>query len=271
MKIRFFDISVRKTFYAFASALSVVFSFVFVFVTIPDEAKLYVATCFFGFLLISYVIIWIFANKKKKVSLRIRNTHILITEGDIFNQEGKKIIPVNEYFDTIVDDKIIAKNSLHGKYILNYVNDIAALNKKISSSLGHEAIRGVDQARKVGKKTFYKLGTIFKDGDFWLLAYAKFDKNNKAYLSNRDFAYCYMNMWNEIDKYHAGYTICMPVLGSGGIVRINDNTPQQLLENILWTFRLSGINLGRTAKLKIIVHKTMLDEIDFLKLKNFGD
>ena len=80
-----------------------------------------------------------------------------------------------------------------------------------------------------------------------------------------------MNMWVEIDKYHAGYSICMPVLGSGGIVRIDDNTPQKLLENILWTFRLSGVNLGRTATLKIIVHESMVNEIDFLKLKNFGD
>lgn len=270
-KIHFWDISVREIFYKFASALSVVFSFVFVFVTIPEERKITVAITFVIFLVVVYLEIWIYANRKKKMTLKIRNTQVQVVVGDIFNETGKKIIPCNEYFDTIVDDVIIAKRSLHGQYIQKKVSNIEELDNKIVKSLGSEPIVRTDPKRKRGKTIAYRLGTIYKDNDYWLLAYSKFDENNRAYLSVQDYAECYMNMWSEIDKYHAGDTVCMPVMGSSGIIRIQDNTPQLLLENILWTFRLSGVNLGRTATLKIIVHESMADDIDFLRLKNLGD
>lgn len=271
IKVHFWNASVREIFYKFASALSVVFSFVFVFVTIPEERKITVAITFVFFLVVVYLGIWIYANRKKKTTLKIRNTQVQVVVGDIFNETGKKIIPCNEYFDTIVDDVIIAKRSLHGQYIQKKVSNIEELDDKIAKSLGNEPIVRTDPKRKRGKTIAYRLGTIYKDNDYWLLAYSKFDENNRAYLSVQDYAKCYMNMWSEIDKYHAGDTVCMPVMGSSGIVRIQDNTPQLLLENILWTFRLSGVNLGRTATLKIIVHESMADDIDFLRLKNLGD
>jgi hypothetical protein len=271
IKIRLFDISVREMFYKFASALSIIFSFLFVFITIPEEKKIPIAVIFCGFLIIVYVGIWIYANRKKKITLKIRNTRIQVAVGDIFKEDGKKIIPFNEYFDTIVDDVIVAKKSLHGQYIQNMVPNTEEFDNKIVTTLGSGPISRTDKKRALGKTIAYKLGTIYKDNDYWLLAYSKFDKNNKAYLSVQDYAECYMNMWSEVDKYHAGNSVCMPVIGSGGIVRINDNTPQLLLENILWTFRLSGINLGRTATLKIVVHQSMVNDIDFLRLKNLGD
>ena len=271
IKINLFDVSVREAFYKFASILSVAFSFIFVFVTIPEKAKAPIAIAFTTFLLIVYLAIWINANCRKSVTLRIRNTRVQVAVGDIFKENGKKIIPFNEYFDTVVDDMLIAKNSLNGKYILEHILDIPDLDSRIIESLGSEPIVRTDCKRKSGKKIAYRLGTIFRNDDFWLLAYSKFDRNNRALLGDQDFAECYMNMWSEIDKYHAGNTICLPVLGTGGIVRIRDNTPQLLLENLLWSFRLSGVNLGRTATLRIIVHESMFNEIDFLKLKNFCD
>lgn len=271
LKIHLFDISVRESFYKFASVLSIAFSFIFVFVSIPENKKIQIAIAFLVFLLVVYIVIWIRANCKKKITLKIRNTRIQVEVGDIFKENGKKIIPFNEYFDTIVDDVIVAKNTLHGQYIQKKVSDIKELDHRIVSTLGNSPISRTDHKRTKGKKIAYKLGTIFRDNDYWLLAYSKFDECNRAYLSIQDYAECYMNMWSEIDKYHAGNTICLPVLGSGGIVRINDNTPQLLLENLLWTFRLSGINLGRIATLRIIVHESMLDEINFLRLKYFGD
>ena len=270
-KIHFWDASVRKIFYKFASALSVVFSFLFIFVTISEERKYIAAVIFVCFLVVVYFGIWIYANRTKKATVKIRNTRVQVVVGDIFSEVGKKIIPCNEYFDTIVDDVIIAKHSLHGQYIQKKVANIEELDSNITKSLGSQSIVRTDQKRKKGKIIAYKLGTIYKDNDYWLLAYSKFDEKNRAYLSSQDYAECYMNMWSEIDKYHAGNTVCMPVLGSSGIVRIQDNRPQILLENILWTFRLSGVNLGRTATLRIIIHESMVDDIDFLRLKNFGD
>lgn len=271
VKVPLFDVNVQKMFYTFATVLSTVFSFVFIFYTIPADKKCIAAVGFVIFLALVYFAIWFYANCKKKAIFKIRNTRIEVVVGDIFNETGKKIIPSNEYFDTVVDDVIIAKKSIHGQYIQKTISDIDKLDKEIVQTLGADTVNRIDEKRKHGKTVAYKLGTIYKDNDYWLLAYSRFDKNNRAYLTAKDYAECYANMWSEIDKYHAGNTVCIPVLGSGGIVRIQDNTPQLLVENILWTFRLSGVNLGRTAALKIIVHESMADDIDFLRLKNLGD
>ena len=57
--------------------------------------------------------------------------------GDIFKEEGMKVIPVNEYFDTEVDNVIISQTTLHGMYIKEYLkyNNIESLNSKIEESL----------------------------------------------------------------------------------------------------------------------------------------
>ena len=277
MKIGFFDKYVWKAFGWFASGISVALSYVTILYSdfIAEHKKCFMILMAIIFFVL-YVSILIYANTKKKVNFKIRNTKIVIKEGDIFNEgiECKKIIPFNEYFDTQVDDKVIAKGSLNGKYLLNVVTEdkIKKLNDDMKNGLDNSVVECIDQQRKSGKTIKYKLGTIYVNDEYFLLAYSRFNESNKAYLTNEDVAKCYMNMWNEIDKYRAYYSVSMPVLGSSGMVRFaKDYTPQQLIEMILWTFRISGINLNRTSSLNIIVHKSMISEINFIKLKDYGD
>ena len=80
-----------------------------------------------------------------------------------------------------------------------------------------------------------------------------------------------MNMWDEIDIYKACNSVCLPVLGSSKLVRGMNYTPQQLIELLLWSFRLSGVKLERSATITVIVHESMVNEINFIKLKNYSD
>lgn len=53
---------------------------------------------------------------KKELTLDInKRTHFVIKQGDIMKENGMRIIPVNEYFDTHLGDGIINENSLHWK------------------------------------------------------------------------------------------------------------------------------------------------------------
>ena len=105
-----------------------------------------------------------------------------------------------------------------------------------------------------------------------LLAYSRFDYDNRARLHNDDIVQCYTNMWNEIDIVRGTNSIAFPLLGAGGIIRFEKPyTPQQLIELMLWSFRISGIQLSKNATLTIVVHKTVVNEVDFLKLKNYSD
>ena len=67
----------------------------------------------------------------KQITLKIRGIDVVIKEGDIFQEKHWKLIPFNEYFDTRVDDIIIAHNSLNGVFITNYVTNIRDLQETI--------------------------------------------------------------------------------------------------------------------------------------------
>lgn len=253
--------------------MATTFSIVLPFIREDEDQKISLIVLI-ALLIISYAIIVICANLKKKVQLKIRNTKIIIKEGDLFQEQGLKVIPVNEFFDVDIENGIIDPNTLHGQYIKNRSNKHPEeLYKDIVTVLKSRNLKTVDQQRLSGKQTKYKLGTIYNDHQgFLLLAYSTFDGDNRARLHNDDIVQCYTNMWNEIDIVRGTNSIAFPVLGAGGIVRFDKNyTPQQLIELMLWSYRISGIQLSRNATLTIVVHKSIVHDVDFLKLTNYSD
>ena len=87
------------------------------------------------------------------ITLKIKGITVRIEEGDIFKSPNWKLIPFNEFFDTKVDDVVIARNSLNGKFI-ERLQDIDDLNKKINEA---EDIPGMKRKTKAGR-TYYPLG-----------------------------------------------------------------------------------------------------------------
>ena len=270
MKVSLVNNRILKTFGSIATWTLAIFSVVVIFLPVTDKYKWYVLAGLILLHTIIYLGIWIHYNKKKSVTIKIRNTKIIIKEGDLFTEKGKKVIAFNEYFDTQADDIIIAKGSLNGIFVTEHVSDVSAIDQHISEFLAKRKPAFVDECR-LGKKPRYDLGTIVPYNDFYLLAYSRFDENNSAYLEKEDIAKVYLKMWSEIDILKACNSICMPVLGSSRIVRNMDYTPQQLLELLLWSFRISGVKMTRLATITIVVHKTMVDSIDFMKLQDYSD
>ena len=271
VKVPFFSKRILKSFSVIATWILSLFSVFAIFVSFEGKCKWWALAALIGINIITYVLTWFYCNRIKTVSLKIRKTKIIIKEGDLFNESGKRVIAFNEYFDTQVDDVVIAKGSLNGIFIDKHIKNISAFDSHIRNYLSSKTPKFVDEQRGMGKKESYDLGTIVPYDEYLLLAYSRFDQNNRAYLTKEDISKLYLNMWNEIDIVKAYNSIAMPVLGSSGIVRNMNLTPQQLVELILWSFRISGINLTRLATLTIVVHKTMTDDIDFLKLKDYSD
>lgn len=273
MKIRFFDRRVIKTFSIIATWTLAVSSLAISIILSLLDVSLIWGVGIVGILIVIHILIytgvWCHCKKKNSVTIKIRGTTINIREGDIFEEKCKKVIAWNEFFDTQVDDIIIAKGSLHGTFINTYIQDIPALDKHIEEYLS--CSKQTMTNRPVGKKIRYELGTIVPYGDYLFLAYSRFDKNNAAFLEKEDVAKVYMKMWDEIDRYKAHDSISMPVLGSSKIVRGVNYTPQQWVELILWSFNTSGVNMTRLASINIIIHPTMTKEINFLKLAEFSD
>lgn len=222
-------------------------------------------------MLIIHSILLYRANHMTSVELSIDNSMFEIAVGDIFEEGGCKIIAFNEYFDTRVDDKIISSNTLNGKYIKKFYPYPAILDEIIENDT-HARQAIIEYAdRKPGKTEKYKLGTIVENGEYFLLAFTHFDKDNKAYLEMDDYLNCLMNMWKECNTLYQNRTIVLPLFGSG-ITRFNDHKDmgdQDLVEMLIWTFKLSPFR--PPAKVKLVIHENNVDNINFYEIKkHFG-
>ena len=272
IKISAFNNRLWGNFLKWASGVSVVVTTVLAFLDLCSKIKLIIFLGFLGTLVVIFVILLIVANVMTKLTLKINNSTVNILFDDIFQQPESdlKVIAFNEYFDTQVDDVLISKSSLNGQYLLQLKQPIEELDELIAnSSRMKERIAGRNARRKEGKTVKYKLGSIYRHNDYLLVALTHFDDGNCARLTVQEYSDCLINMCNEIDSLYNGKTVTLPLLGSG-ITRFKDCvdiSDQELLEIILWTYRISRVKFVYPSCLNIIISKEKKDKINLYKLK----
>lgn len=271
-KVNFFDRQLIKNFKEKISTLSMVFSLFLIFVEIPSDKKALAGGIFILALLTLYVVSWYRANKLSIVELNIEGSKVTIKSGDIFLERGLKVIAFNEYFDTLVDDRIISGLSLNGVFIKHHLPaTLAKLDQHISSyAYDIDELGDFNDARVEGKKQRYNIGTLCVYEDFILAAFSKFDKNNRAVLTMPEYLEFLINFWDRINKVYAQQSVSTPVFGSG-VTRIKEHkniTDEDLLKIMLWTFRISEMRFKYPARLTIVVHKDKMDSINLLDIKS---
>lgn len=226
--------------------------------------RLFVIAMLFGCLAVLCFIIKYF-HSLKGIALNINGMNINIIHSDLFKCKGWKVIACNEYYDTQVDDVVIAHNTIHGHFIDEYVHDINALQNIIitaAESTNYKIIRK-------GDKYKFALGSIIPyDGEYMLLSFTHFE-NNQAFLSQHDYEECLRKMWQEISRTYANkQPIFIPLLGSGitrfDVASISDF---QLLKCMLCT--LKNCNIKINQPINIVLTKEKLESINIYELKNF--
>ena len=257
----------------------------FFFLTAKDlKINSGLVACLFVLVLIGIFVYMLWnANHKDGLDLKINNTKIRIQEGNILELLEKEpderkgeisVIAVNDYYDTIVDDRIIAKQSLHGQYINKIISEgkLEELNKTIDNDEGLNKIgnREAVPERKKGRKFRYSIGSVVEFESYVLTVFTRFDENNKAYLSAEEYTSFWMRFWKNIDQIYAGRTINIPLMGAG-IARFRNGKPtkQELLEIMLWTLKISGFhNTYGNKKINIVIYKTDISDIDFYHIQH---
>jgi len=271
-KVRFFDRRVIENFCKIISAISVALSLVVLFVDIPKEHKSTGGWVFLGLLLLIYIGIWLWSNNLNKIEINVEGSDVTIKVGDIFQQTGLKVIAFNEYFDTQVDDKIIATNSLNGIFIKKYLDvPLLSLDQHIKNyAFESSEILGSNSTRILGKKERYQLGTICVYKDFLLTAFSRFDDNNKATLTMPEYLEFLINFWDKVNNVYAQQSVSTPIFGSG-ITRIKGHkniSDEDLLKIMLWTFRISEMCFKHPARLTILIHRDKIKKINLLDIKS---
>lgn len=200
---------------------------------------------------------------RERIELEINGNQVEIVEGDLFAQDGKKVIPFNEYFDSNVDDIVISRSSLNGMFINRYVDDSSELRRAIEGDNSSPLPVYDNKGRRR-----YDLGTIKRFGeDYLLLAFSHFDECNQAHLTMDEYERCLMNMWRELCRVYAGRPISLPLLGSG-ITRFDDvrrKSEGELLRCMLCTLRSTGHSFSKP--ISIVLTSEAISRVDLYEMK----
>ena len=285
-KVKFYDYVLWKNYLSVIGIISSIITLLSFFVTADKIGFISVkkiSVFFVIILLIIFAFMWYEANKKQSVNLKINDTNVKISEGDIFEllerdpekRRGElSIIGVNDFYDTIVDNDVIAEETLHGQYInkLQKMGKLDQLEDKIKTDdkLNRKENSKYVLEREKGKKIRYRLGSVVEFENYVLTAFAKFDEDNKAYLSSEDYVGFWMRFWKNIDEIYAGRTLNIPLMGAG-IARFRDGKPtkQELLEVMLLSLKLSGFhNTYSDKQINIVIYKSDVKDIDFYHIQH---
>ncbi|CAI0799176.1 MULTISPECIES: macro domain-containing protein [Serratia] len=270
-KVSFYDRQVFNEFKGYASLLFGFIGAVVIFVDIPANQKFVAGVICIAVLIIGYILLWRRANNLREINLTIEESTVVIKTGDIFKQEGLKVIAFNEYFDTQVDEKIIARTSLNGKFIEEHLScTVSELDDYINNyHFESEEIKEVNDKRAEGKKQKFEIGTICVYGDYILTALSKFNRYNEAHLTMPEYLGFLINFWDKVNRVYAQKSVSVPIFGSG-LTRIKGHKiidEQDLLKIMLWTFRISEMRFKHPARLTIMIHEGKIDKVNLLELK----
>lgn len=205
----------------------------------------------------------------KEIFRSTTNCALEVEYGDIFSSDAEiRVIPVNTCFDTIVDEKIISKKSLHGMLISQHLNKLSHIGfcQKLEEKLG--SIESTEIAERVaGNVVRYPIGTVIEmeDGDitYYLLALTKLDEENHASCSVNDYYQAIISLMDYYDRHGQGRTMAVPTIGAG-FSRLN-MTEQVLLETLVSTIKmLQGYMRGN---IKIVVHSKKKNRVSITNLR----
>lgn len=279
IKVGFCDKTLWSRFLATLGIVSSLVTLLSFFITASDIGTnvLYIAIPFLFGIILLFFGMWFFANQRNHAEVSINNTVVSVTVGNIWaqNRMGEiGVIGVNDFFDVVVDNRIIASRSLHGQYIKRMertgrINDLkqAIENDPILNRPGNSE---VVPSRTDGRKTRYKLGSMVEFEGYVLTAFTKFDDDNKAYLTAEEYACFWMRFWSNIDQIYAGRTINIPLMGAG-ITRFRNGKPskQELLEVMLWSLKMSGFqNTYPGKRINFVIYSEDAGEIDFYHIQH---
>jgi hypothetical protein len=255
-----------------SAAFFAAISFITIFFDFPDGTKPLAFLVIVLLFILLYLYTWNKLRNLTDVRIKIDSTTVNVKVGDIFKQDGLKVIAFNEFFDTLVDNKVIAEKSLNGQFLKNNLNiKINELDILINEHNFHmDEILERNVERHAGKSTRYKLGTIFVHEDYLLAAFSKFNQKNKAYLTMPQYLEFMINFWDNINRIYAQRSVSTTIMGSGitSITEHKNISANELLKIMLWTFRVSETRFSHPARLSVIISPDMADNINWLEIES---
>lgn len=228
------------------------------------------ALCVLAIFGVSYLAALVKVLLANRATVNLENNREAVLEfGDLFECEDQIVIPVNDSFDTLVNDIVIAKTSIHGQFVLKYFGgQEGELDRIITEQLTRAGVCPVGEynsGEKGGKLKFYPPGTTVPvtvaGKTFYLMAMTHF-KGNRVQPDMKMYYTAVLSMLEYLDGCAAGRPVYMPFLGNGlaGIMREKENE----LVNLLSVLKMSQM---RIKNIHIVLHSDMRWRMDLSHIR----
>ncbi|MBR3624007.1 MAG: hypothetical protein IKN43_11760, partial [Selenomonadaceae bacterium] len=192
------------------------------------------------FLIVLFSSIYVCGFRKRNKIWKRGSGAIILEYGDIFklldDESFQHIvaIPVNDTFDTIVDEDptlvrapLVSKETNHGKWIEFMKSrsfSVEEIDTKIKESLNKlddvETEEISEEIKDRGNRIKYPIGTtafvsVGNNVYCILVALSVFNRNNKAESNPRKLIKSICNLLEYYDEHGQGYDLYMPIMGAG--------------------------------------------------------
>lgn len=215
---------------------------------------------------------------RQNLTLTLENSTLIevsITEGDLFAIDGYRVIPVNDFFDAIVDNKVISKRSLHGMALAKFWPSADSHHKDWSEEVKAE-LRKIDYlekvSRTVGNHTRYPIGTsvsLEKDNSkFIFVALSKTNKpDNVTTATLTDYVSAISQCLQKARAVCNGGPLVLPLIGSG-LSRLGLK-PETLLQILLLSIAKESNTKFVTRQFKIVLTSDTMKRVNLYRLHEF--
>lgn len=207
--------------------------------------------CFIFILLASLVYaLWLLFWKKKGISVKLNKvTKLTASYGDLFEKDGVKVIPVNEYFDTHLGNGIVSPHTIHGVFLKKNQERLSEIEKQIRQQL-QKSKPLATQPRKRSMiaglpQMAYPLGTCARieidTNKYLLVALTRFNENEHAEINIAEYSVVIQRLYYNMEQLCDANPVYMPLLGSGqsGV----NLTKMQLLNTIIRAGQNSEVSI----------------------------
>lgn len=219
-----------------------------------------------GYLIVGYL------KRSILVTSNAFDTQITVLFGDVFGQTGLKAISVNEYFDSAVDGKHVATNTLHGSMLTRFwPGNVSDWDDQVTKELeGIASIQSITARNQPGKKKKYEIGTTVsvsaKNEHFLCVALSKTDTNSlQASASSDDLHHAMRGLLSKARTECGDKTLNIPLLGSG-LARTGIK-PNIIVDLIMLAIFEESKKQKITGKIRVVLPKEMRNRIDLYAIQ----
>lgn len=214
--------------------------------------------CFLLIWIVTSLLYMSFLKLRRWVTIKGQNYSIRVEYGNILKKKNcKRVINFDECYTTQVGNATadINPGSICGQYLTLHSD----LN--VQQLIEAAQITPVRSNSKYLHKTRYDSGTIVPNGDDLLMAFAKLDERGKGRFFSRDeYLACLDLLWKELENNYSEKDICVPILGAGTTSFDGGSgasiSQQDLLDMMIWSYKLSSHKIKAPHKLRIVCRKS---------------